>query len=332
MDFIVSIRGVDNPETQEMIHVLNVVTSVWGRDATTCMLQFLNLVKSKTDELAVTLHHHHGGGTTSSSSSLLLSTIGGGGGGSHDANDDSIISSSAEKEEPSASVSVPSSSSSSGKAVVEEGGRPTRVVVVENESRKKSEAKAKLLESEKKVLEQRLKESEANLASAQKEIKELKKCASVQQQQQSKRDSSSSSSGQSSLSSSHAKTVSSSGSSGGKLDLDMLLESYNNRCIELDNLRDESIRHSMWFSEQNSIYTLNKQKLENRVHEKEKLLKDLEKEKEKEKEKKTPHEIIDGGFLPSGIVVREVEASISSSSGPSSSSQLHLLLRNLSKV
>jgi hypothetical protein len=259
VDFIVSIGGVDSPEIQEMIHVLNVVTSVWGRDATTCMVKFLNLVKSKTDELAVTLHGP-------------ISTRG----GSRDAN-------------PESSNPV---LSSSGK----EGGPAG---VVETDLRKKSDAKAKLQESEKKALEQRLKESEANLALAQKEIKELK-CGGGGSS--SKRD------GQS-----HSKIVS---PGGGGRDLDILLEAYNNRCIELDNLRDESIRHSMWFSEQNSIYTLNKQKLENRVHEKEKILQDLEKQKSG----------IGGGFLPSGV--REASGALFLSPPPS---QLHLL-HNLSTV
>ena len=263
VDFIVSIGGVDSPEIQEMIHVLNVVTSVWGRDATTCMVKFLNLVKSKTDELAVTLHGP-------------ISTR-----GSRDANDDA--------EESSASVLF-----SSGK----EGGPAG---VAESDLRKKTDTKAKLKESEKKALEQRLKESEANLALAQKEIKELK-CGGGGSS--SKRD------GQS-----HSKIVS---PGGGGRDLDILLEAYNNRCIELDNLRDESIRHSMWFSEQNSIYTLNKQKLENRVHEKEKILQDLEKQKSG---------IGGGGFLPSGV--REASGALLFLSPPPS--QLHLL-HNLSTV
>ena len=55
MELIVSIGGRDTEETRKMIEVLNGVMCIWGREVIQYMEAFLNLVKSKTDELARTL-------------------------------------------------------------------------------------------------------------------------------------------------------------------------------------------------------------------------------------------------------------------------------------
>jgi hypothetical protein len=55
-EFLVSIGCDDNDnEIDEMIHALNLLTIRWGPDARSKMQRFLNIVKSKTDELSVVL-------------------------------------------------------------------------------------------------------------------------------------------------------------------------------------------------------------------------------------------------------------------------------------
>jgi predicted RNase H-like nuclease (RuvC/YqgF family) len=55
MDLIVSLGGEDTHETRKMIEVLNGIMCIWGVEVNGYMETFLNLVKSKTDELARTL-------------------------------------------------------------------------------------------------------------------------------------------------------------------------------------------------------------------------------------------------------------------------------------
>ena len=55
MELIVSLGGSDTEETRKMLEVLNGVMRIWGREVIQYMEAFLNLVKSKTDELARTL-------------------------------------------------------------------------------------------------------------------------------------------------------------------------------------------------------------------------------------------------------------------------------------
>ena len=90
-EFVLSIGGDDSPETDEMIRVLNLLTIRWGHEALSNMQRFLNIVKSRTDELSVVLSASDvrvavGGGNNnnSSSSSGSIGGIGGSGGGSND--------------------------------------------------------------------------------------------------------------------------------------------------------------------------------------------------------------------------------------------------------
>ena len=176
MDFLLSIGGEDTPETREMSNTLNLLTGLWGHHAKEQMIKFLHLVKSRTDELALTL------------------------------------------QAPAASVENSS------------------------ETRKNSDGKNKRCETEKRELQQRLKECETKLSSAQKELAELR-----------------------------AKGTT--GSS--RKDFDALLAAYNSKCIELDGIRDESVRHSIWYTEQISTSASIKSKLEIRLNEKDILLKEL---------------------------------------------------------
>lgn len=165
MEFVLSIGGRDDPDTRDMLHVLNIATSVWGQQTTMYMVKFLNLVKTRTDELSVTLQT--------------------------------------------------------------------------------SETPAKSRDTE---ISQRLKESESKLALAQKEIKEQKTKYSEL---------------------SHKLT----GINGKSFD--MLLKTFNKKCIEMDSLRDESVRQSIWFAEQNSLFISNKTKMEHIIIEKEKQIKEI---------------------------------------------------------
>jgi predicted RNase H-like nuclease (RuvC/YqgF family) len=54
-EFVVSIGGKDGPEIDEMVHMFNVLTSVWSGGAKAHMKNFIELVKSKTDVLSVAL-------------------------------------------------------------------------------------------------------------------------------------------------------------------------------------------------------------------------------------------------------------------------------------
>ena len=55
MDLIVSLGGEDTQETRKMIELLNGIMMIWGKEENGYMETFINLVKSKTDELARTL-------------------------------------------------------------------------------------------------------------------------------------------------------------------------------------------------------------------------------------------------------------------------------------
>jgi hypothetical protein len=55
MDLIVSLGGEDTKETRKMIELLNGIMMIWGKEENGYMETFINLVKSKTDELARTL-------------------------------------------------------------------------------------------------------------------------------------------------------------------------------------------------------------------------------------------------------------------------------------
>jgi chromosome segregation ATPase len=55
MDLIVSLGGEDTHETRKMIELLNGIMMIWGKEVNGYMETFMNLVKSKTDELARTL-------------------------------------------------------------------------------------------------------------------------------------------------------------------------------------------------------------------------------------------------------------------------------------
>ncbi len=55
MDLMVSLGGEDTQETRKKIEVLNSIMYLWGMELNGFMETFLNLVKSKTDELARTL-------------------------------------------------------------------------------------------------------------------------------------------------------------------------------------------------------------------------------------------------------------------------------------
>lgn len=296
MDFILSIGGSNDSETREMIHVLNMLTSLWGHEAVSHMAKFLNLVKSKTDELAVTLQvapPPPSSSNSGESSSNVAST---------DSN-----------------VSLPG------------GGRGGKACPVSDDTPRKmpdcsSSAKAKTLEAEKKALQQRLKETEANLNSAKKEIETLKfnlskpsqPCGDKGKTKKSTAEESSSSGPE--VSGREGAVISGGSGSGGSSskNLDMLLRAYNNRCIELDTVKDESFRHSIWFAEQNSIYTLNKLKLESKIRE---LLVELDRKK---KGGVSNHNEKDSPSLLSSTGILGAEGG-----GVSS---LSLLLRNMSKV
>ena len=67
-EFILSIGGEDDPEMEEMIRVLNLLTGLWGEVATGHMQKFLNIVKSRTDELSLRM-------TTSEKGSGIVETL-----------------------------------------------------------------------------------------------------------------------------------------------------------------------------------------------------------------------------------------------------------------
>ena len=67
-EFILSIGGEDDPEMEEMIRVLNLLTGLWGEEATGHMQKFLNIVKSRTDELSLRM-------TTSEKGSGIVETL-----------------------------------------------------------------------------------------------------------------------------------------------------------------------------------------------------------------------------------------------------------------
>lgn len=185
------------------------------------MVRFLNLVKSKTDELAVTLQ---------------AGVVVGGG-----------------PPPPHPTTGSSSSTSSTSKVASSAGGTSVVSGGPDNHAAKKSSSvdhgKAKMHEAtEKKELQRLLGESESRLESARKEIEELK----------------------AKYNDLHQKNTS-------RKSLTMLLKTFNGKCIELDHVRDESIRHSIWFTEQTAIQTMNKIKLENKLNEKEQLLQEFKK-------------------------------------------------------
>ena len=172
MEFILSIGGSDTQETHDMVNVLNLLMGMWGREAMAHMESFLNLIKSRTDELAVTLQ------------------VG----------------------PPSAGTSA-SESGSGGPELV-------RKVACE-----KSVA---ALKAEKKELQRRLQEEELKVEHLQKEksgmqtrFDELRK----------------------SMRSKHHE------------DFTSLIATYNKRCVELDSIKDEAGRHTVWFNEQITLKT-----------------------------------------------------------------------------
>jgi hypothetical protein len=55
MNLVLALGGEENDQTQTMVRTLNSLVYFWGRDAQLVMEQFINLVKSRTDILAVML-------------------------------------------------------------------------------------------------------------------------------------------------------------------------------------------------------------------------------------------------------------------------------------
>ena len=55
LDLMVDLGGRKDQRTQRMVSVLNNLTRFWGIDAKAYMQEFINMVKSRTDTLAVTL-------------------------------------------------------------------------------------------------------------------------------------------------------------------------------------------------------------------------------------------------------------------------------------
>jgi hypothetical protein len=64
--------------------------------------------------------------------------------------------------------------------------------------------------------------------------------------------------------------------------LNMLAASYTKKCTELDNLRDEAIRHSIWFNEQTNASMAAKLDLEKNLSMKENQIKELKIRKDEE--------------------------------------------------
>jgi len=181
-EYLVSIGGNTDAESCEMLRVLNLLTSFWGYEAFGHMEKFLNLVKSKTDELSLAL-------------------------------------------QPRGARSDVASSAPEAK-------------------------RARLSENEKKDLLQRLKESEAkvqsleqNLKNLQEKYSELEKKTRVPSE----------------------KSV-----------LNLFTASYTKKCVELDNLKDESIRHTIWFNEHTNASMAAKLDLEKNLSLKENQIKDLQ--------------------------------------------------------
>jgi hypothetical protein len=196
VEYLVSIGGNSDPESCEMIHVLNLLTSFWGNEAIGHMQKFLNLVKSKTDELSVALQPH------------------------------------------GAATKTPEASGS-------------------NESKR-----ARASESEKKDTLQRLKESEAKVQSLEHSLKILQEKYTELGKQ--------------------TRVPSE------KVILNMLSASYTKKCIELDTLRDESVRHSIWFHEQTNASMAAKLDLEKSISLKENRIKELQTRKIEESDEKSP--------------------------------------------
>ena len=200
VDYVVSIGGTDDHESREMVHMLNLLTSFWGNEAIGYMEKFLNLVKSKTDELSMTLQ-------------------------------------------------------SQGPAVRHETSgvaEPKKIRVLELE---KKEILLRLKESEDKV-----ESLQHTLKNAQEKYTELEKQTRVPKE---------------------------------KGILNMFAASYTKKCIELDNLRDEAVRHSIWFNEQTNASMAAKLDLEKNLSMKEHRIKELQTHKIEESEEKSPTNGVD---------------------------------------
>lgn len=187
LEFVISIGGDDSRETHDMIHTLNIMTGLWGPVATAHMTRFLNLVKSKTDELALTLQGEH------------------------------------------STTKAPVSGKNSGEVVVRKGKGPS--------------------DAEQGKAQQPTNDFETKFAKAHQEIQDLKN-------------------------KNHELTLKM--KNGREKSLEMLINSYNKKCIELDCLKDESTQNLILFSEQNSIFAGTKARLERKLMEKETLISELE--------------------------------------------------------
>ena len=193
-EYLVSIGGNADPESCEMVRVLNLLTSFWGYEAIGHMEKFLNLIKSKTDELSVTLRPR--------------------------------------------------------------GDSRTEVASGASEAKR-----PRVLETDKKDALQRLKESEAKVQSLEHSLKNLQEKYSELEKK---------------TRVSHEKGI-----------LNLFAASYTKKCVDLDNLKDESIRHAIWFNEHTNTSMAAKLDLEKNLSLKENQVKELQKAGESA-EKKNP--------------------------------------------
>jgi hypothetical protein len=103
-----------------------------------------------------------------------------------------------------------------------------------------------ILEGEKKALEKKLKDTEAALVIAQKEVKTLRDTPTqnkieIQEKQ-----------------------------------FSGFLKSYNTKCLDLDSIRDEACRHSIWYNEQLQSIQAGKAELDNITKQKDVKIQELE--------------------------------------------------------
>lgn len=71
VQLILDLGGADTPKTRNMVASLNNLTRFFSKDSKAFMGEFLNLVKSRTDELAVTIDTHAKAGTSKTTHSEI---------------------------------------------------------------------------------------------------------------------------------------------------------------------------------------------------------------------------------------------------------------------